>query len=344
MQNFGTNKRVVGAISYEAGALWPYRLVATVWNELLNHFPTNLTIETSTPAQTIEINSPAAYSPYPYKISTPRGTIQARHVVHATNAFASTFVPGLRGKMVGTLVHMTAQSPEPHVAAFKPSRSWSVIYGKDVGFDFITQRPSANGLPGDLMLGGGFTRSDDRGLSQIGVYDDSQTDALTLAHLYGVFPAIFDGKPSAGSADSKAERDRKRTKKAWSGIIGVTGDFLPFVGRLHPKLTGRHPKRRRRKVDVVKTAAGSNGTENEADVIAEPGEWVSAAYSGDGMTWAWLCGCALGIMISGCQNEDLPPMVGRPAGRLNQWFPKELYVTTERLKKANMTNLANDVM
>jgi glycine/D-amino acid oxidase-like deaminating enzyme len=40
------------------------------------------------------------------------------------------------------------------------------------------------------------------------------------------------------------------------------------------------------------------------------GEWIAAGFSGEGMTWAWLCGAAVGIMIAGSEEEELPAEPG----------------------------------
>ncbi|KAL8402116.1 hypothetical protein RB596_008759 [Gaeumannomyces avenae] len=89
-EKFKANHHVLGAISYKAGALWPYRLVSSVWKTLLSEFPETLSIETGTPATSIDVlgktdtsaSQPGAPQPdqdFPYLISTPRGAFRARH-------------------------------------------------------------------------------------------------------------------------------------------------------------------------------------------------------------------------------------------------------------------------
>lgn len=103
----------------------------------------------------------------------------------------------------------------------------------------------------------------------------------------------------------------------------MTGDLLPFVGRLDEGLTGR-------KI-FSKRESG----------VSEPGECISAGFSGEGMVWAWLSGMALGIMMAGSEEEDLPEVPGRPGGKLAEWFPKELSVTSARIRSADVSHLAN---
>ncbi|RYP91900.1 hypothetical protein DL770_001960 [Monosporascus sp. CRB-9-2] len=154
-ERFKVNSHVKGAISYTAGALWPFRFVSCVWKDLLTKYEKRLSLETGTSVLSIGSRSGDGYV---YEVTTNRGVVKCNHVVHATNSFATQFIPGLRGKMTGILGTMSAQRPGDKFPDFNGARSWSVIYGK--AFDYASQRPTtADGGPGDIMLGGGFDRS-----------------------------------------------------------------------------------------------------------------------------------------------------------------------------------------
>lgn len=166
------------------------------------------------------------------------------------------------------------------------------------------------------MIGGGFTRSLKQGVDQVGVYDDgSRLDPLTASHIMGIFPAIFS--PNWGT--------RSEVKQAWSGILGMTGDLLPLVGRLDEAWTQRKPATKNPGLPKHKV----------------PGEWIAAGFCGEGMVWAWLCGVALGVMVAGSAEENLPEMPGRPGGKLRDWFPEELIISHQRMRNADVSNLAN---
>ncbi|RMZ70325.1 fad dependent oxidoreductase [Pyrenophora seminiperda CCB06] len=313
-QRFGVNNSVVGALSYQAGAIWAYRFVAAIWNGLLKDFPHSLSIETNTPAESISVPEEAPAG-FPYAVQTARGTIFARQVVHATNGFASHLIPGLRSKIVGARGHMSAQQPGRQFPYSDGQHSWSVVYGD--GFDYATQRPPATSdSKGDLLIGGGFTRSLKQGIDQVGLYDDGNSpDPLTTTHVTGLFPAIFHPQWGAGA----------ELKQLWTGILGMTGDSLPLVGRLTMKLTGRDIRERK--------PMPSGSTPKDG---AGCGEWIVAGFSGEGMVWAWLSGAALGIMIAGSEDEELPTAPGRPGGKLREWFPGELLVSRERIRSADI--------
>lgn len=349
---------VAGGLVYSAGAMWPYRLVAKIWKELVDEFGGRLSLEMNTPVEEVVVDGEGGGRPY--VVRTARGAIRARHVVHATNAHAGQFLPGLRGKMAGVKAHMTAQRPSTTTATTTlsgqttqqdgageagfqwpddsraGSKSWSIIYGNGA-FDYVTQRPN-----GDVMLGGGFARSAGEGVDMVGVYDDSGTDGMTIAHVSGVMSAVFGA------------RWRGDVVRVWSGVLGVTGDMAPFVGRVPAGVAGVREKivsspwfgskKGRECVKVKKVGKTVDETEEEQPWMgAEAGQWVSAGYCGDGMVWAWLCGTALGVMVAGKEDVVLEKGVGFPGGRLAEWFPKELLLTEARLRKADMSNLVDEI-
>lgn len=262
----------VGAITYKAGAMWPYRLVTGVWNQLLDKY-SNLTLATQTPVTDVRTTDAGLY-----QVETPRGTIRAKQILYATNGYTGRLLPELRQRLTSVKGHMTAQTPSPASSLPPSGKSWTVVYPG--GFDYITQREN-----GDVMLGGGFARSKDNGLDHVGVWDDSTKDTLTLMHVSGVMPALFDVAVDV--------------KRSWTGIMGYTGDLRPYVGKL------------------------------------KGNEWVSVGFCGHGMVWAWLCGVAVGVMMVGREDEKLDKSVGRPGGKLDDWFPRDLLA----VRKGNVLDL-----
>jgi glycine/D-amino acid oxidase-like deaminating enzyme len=107
-------------------------------------------------------------------------------------------------------------------------------------------------------------------------------------------------------------------------VIGVTGDYRPFVGRLAERLTGRKTPP---VTDGRKKGDESQGRWDLSGV--RPGEWISAGYCGDGMVWAWKCGTALGRML-----------LGEPADE----FPEELLAQWDRVRKADLMNLLDEIV
>ncbi|KAM3435486.1 hypothetical protein NHJ13734_005522 [Beauveria thailandica] len=288
-QKFGCNGFVAGAISYPAGAAFPFRLVTGAWKALIDRYP-ELVLLSNTPVANISIapNSPQ----HPYAVHTSAGVVRTRHVLHASNAYAPALIPRLRQYLTGARGCMTAQHGGAHFPRTHGNRSWSTVY--EPGYDYATQRPDQDdGSPGDVLVGGGFAQGRHGGLDLLGTWDDSRRDALPLAHVRGIMPTVFEPNWGGGPTTTAGGGE----KSDWTGIMGFTGDGLPFVGALGANVTERRNPY---------PGGGAGG------VINGSGEWIAAGFNGHGMVWAWLSGAAAGIMMAGQDGKDLERVRGRP--------------------------------
>jgi glycine/D-amino acid oxidase-like deaminating enzyme len=214
---------------------------------------------------------------------------------------------------------MPSQRPGKAFPDLNGQRSWSIVYGP-TAYDYVTQRPTMDDIPGDILLGGGFSQSSKQGMDYIGVSDDSKLEALTVSHNLGIMPTVFDPKWGAESEG--------KPRKVWSGVIAMTADVHPLVGRLDPRITGR------------KFPNSTNMTSRAGFGMVEPGEWIAAGFIGNGMVWTWLSGVAVGIMLAGREDDDLRAKAGRPQGKLRDWLPNDLLPTYERISQMDISNLA----
>lgn len=219
-----------------------------------------------------------------YAVSTPRGAIRAAHVVHATNGWASHLLPGMRGKIFPTRGVMTAQMPRTGLGEKPPGSPWTgtrsfVFYpSSSVGeYDYLTQQqqqgqstPHYPPPDGELMLGGGLWRAI---VSEIGAADDSQYSPKVENYLRQALGSYFSVKEESG--------EKEKVRGVWSGILGVSADERPWVGRIPGAVTGRHGN----------------------------GEWIAAGYSGEGMVHAWMSGKILGSMVLGLEEDARLPSV-----------------------------------
>ncbi|KAF7356565.1 J domain-containing protein [Mycena venus] len=189
------SQRAVGAFATTAGAIHPYRFVTGILSRLLASHPINFQLFTHTPCLSISSKKDEQL----YTVSTSKGTIRARHIVHATNAWASHLLPPMRGRIVPVRGHMSAQRPglglrqaeAPEFPLEQPSQqvnpsdslltladasarvgqSWSgtrsfLPYG-DGRYDYLTQQPaesSSHSLypppAAEFMFGGGLARGE----------------------------------------------------------------------------------------------------------------------------------------------------------------------------------------
>ncbi|KAJ7057123.1 FAD dependent oxidoreductase [Mycena amicta] len=316
---------VVGGIATSAGAMHPYRFVTGVLSRLLSRHPETFHLFTNTPC--FSITSESSH----YTVTTPKGTIHAKHIVHATNGWASHLLPAMRGKISPVRGHMTAQRPGTGLGRVSTldtdsvstladsSNSWlgtrSFVFSGAGTYNYLTQQTlsssSASAYPppnGELMFGGGLSFSNI--LSEIGVADDhAPVDLSVAAYLGGALSPYFgaewgaEGRPEPPQ-DKSSPFDQSRVMNVWTGILGFSADRQPWVGRLPPRITGRQ-------VPKVETNGG----------LASPGEWIAAGYSGEGMVHAYLSGKAVAHMLLLDSQAQVP---------------EPFLVTERRWKKAKM--------
>ena len=179
---------------------------------------------------------------------TPRGALLTPHVVHATNGWASHLLPPLRAKIAPVRGSMSAQRPGRALAPSTRAGGRSfVFYRAGAGYDYLTQLPTGAGADtGELMFGGGFTHPMQGSLPDIGIVDDSAKNFLVEAHLGGGLPFYFrkgawgeEATPKPDEAENGIEWDQGRVKASWSGVLGMSMDGFPWVGRLPPKVARR---------------------------------------------------------------------------------------------------------
>ncbi|XRM47101.1 hypothetical protein ABZX51_010102 [Aspergillus tubingensis] len=289
--------RALGIVAGPGGAIWPYRFVTGVLGHLKEEFPQDLLIETSTPVTGIEEDvGEKGNSRLRYLVSTSRGVIRTRHVIHCTNAHVGHLVPGLRGRIYPIRGQMSAQHPGQKFRCQGEEHSW--IFNYDRGFDYLTQLPQSEA--GQMMMfGGGFAQGGGGGIADMGIATDSEISLYVDIHLSGALSAVF-GRNNWGSVA------RQSVEQMWTGNMGFSADGLPWVGRLPGSTTQR----------------GLHDEEQGA-------EWVSAAFSGEGMVLAWLCGKALATMLL-IKDDKLLETESTDFS----WFPEQMLVTEDRVKKA----------
>lgn len=141
--------------------------------------------------------------------------------------------------------------------------------------DCLVQRPfAATGEGGELMFGGGRAYAVNAG---IGISDDSTIDPPAASYLRHQLNYLLDLNPRNKSLD---DTELQATYE-WSGIMGDSRDFAPWVGELPAYLAGGR------------------------------GIYVCAGYTGQGMPNAGLSGKAVADIMLGIRERgevvDLPP-------------------------------------
>lgn len=160
------------------------------------------------------------------------------------------------------------------------------------------------------MMGGGYAQTQDGGVHEIGISTDSNLNMYASMHLRGVLGSIF-------SPENWGTVTEPAVKAMWTGNMGFSSDGLPWVGRLPASLTGRK---------ISKRGA----------------EWAAAAFSGEGMVHAWLCGKALVEMMFSyvSAGDDQHEDEDEDDIKIPGWFPEQMVVSEERVKTAKLARNA----
>ncbi|OAL28908.1 hypothetical protein AYO22_02344 [Fonsecaea multimorphosa] len=178
-------KGAKGGFLSATGGVWAYRLVTSIFAKLLNEHGARFAIETGTPVLQITRDPSSAKAIHPYVVTTPRGSIRAKHIVHCTEGHTAHLVPNLRGILVPRRGQMSVQNPGKAFKDRQGRRSYSFNY--EHGFDYLSQNPHT----GQIFIGGGDLRGFDAGLDIHGVASDAEESIPAKSHLTGILPVIF---------------------------------------------------------------------------------------------------------------------------------------------------------
>lgn len=248
---------VVGAVRYFAGSLSAYRFVCGVLRKAIS---LGLELYTHTPVTSLTKSGDG------WLIHTDKGVIKAKRVVLATNGYTAAIWPPFQGSIVPLRGQITAQRPGLSLPQTGLPTTYSFIYpiGAGSGYEYMISRPAASKFefPGDVIIGGGLTKNSFLGVNEYGTVDDASMNSEISEYLTGVTEKYFG--ESWGE-----DHEEGRVRKEWTGIMGYTGDGMPFVG----------------------------------EVPGQEGLWVAAAFQGHGMVFCW--GCAEGLVDMMQGKEDL---------------------------------------
>jgi hypothetical protein len=241
---------------------------------------------------------------------------------------------------------------------------------QEFAFDYLSQLlpasddPAKTPLPtsGEFMFGGGAMlggRSEAALLANIGVVDDSTGDFEIEAYLNGALQQYFsehwgqessgaDPDGMAGPHSAGVPWGKGRVKAAWTGIIGISADMQPWVGRVPESVSGRKEPRAvpltrpyaQQNQDALGTSPScSTSMHSTIDVdassppLAAPGEWICAGYTGEGMVHAWLSGQAVAKMVLGVSDDEETAFGDGPT------LPAPFLITEKRVKAAKFEDL-----
>ena len=199
---------VKAAFSVPACSLWPYKFVSQLLARLIERQAVNLQIETT--VQSVSTDTEGWNI-----LQTSRGTLRAKKLVFATNGYTSGILPEYEGIIVpyrGTASHIAPKSPiSPHL-----SHTYNIRYRAD-RVDYLNPRPD-----GGIVVGGAkWTFADDR-KKWYNNWDDSTLLPEARPHFESLMQTHFKGWEGSGA----------HVDYLWTGIMGLTPDGLPHIGRV----------------------------------------------------------------------------------------------------------------
>lgn len=201
-----------------AGSLWPYKLVTFILEKLVKEGKLNL--QTKTPVTRITTAEST------HTLHTPRGIINSKTVILATNGYTSALLPQFADLIVPVRAQMSALFPPTGSNLLPDSYGMVGALGQPANADdYLIQRPfsGVSNPAGHLMFGGG------RGagiLPTVGVSDDGVLDEGTAAYLRGALLKLLN---LGGDLDGVKEL---QAAAQWTGIMGYSRDNHPWVGKV----------------------------------------------------------------------------------------------------------------
>ncbi|KAI1370339.1 FAD dependent oxidoreductase [Hypoxylon crocopeplum] len=197
-----------------------------------------------------------------WDVSTPRGTVKAATVVHCTNAFAPHLLPQLSSFITPNRAQAHAFVPPPALSAehILPS-TMSLRHTLKHFYSVAQRRPDGIVILGAPIANPNISQAaaesrlttDDRVFNEE-VRDDAVNNFET------VFP----------ECEKEKLRHGEGLLYTWTGIVGMTTDSVPFVGKIE----------------------------------SLPGQWVCAGFNGHGMARIFTSAPGVAKLILGGSWED----------------------------------------
>lgn len=248
----GVNK-TVAAYEWPAASIHPARLTHWLLDTVINR---GVSLFTHCPVSKVE-RSPAV-DEKEWQVRTPRGTVTTPTVIHCTNAYASLLLPSLNSYLAPNRAQAHSLVASNTFSGSKTlTNTLSLRYSLNHFYSLIQ-------CPGDGTLILGVSRTNPtlsaETLRGIVTFDDGGYNEDVFTDVLKQWNVLFPGE----------DANRDNLDHAWTGIIGVTDDSIPFVGPLE-------------NLD---------------------GQWICAGFGGHGMARIFNCAPGVVKLILGSDWSD----------------------------------------
>ena len=191
----------VGAIVFRAARLAPYKLVTGLLARGVRERGLNL--QTTTPATRVRRGSAGGWV-----VETPRGCVEAKRVVFATNAHTAHLLPVMKGWIYPVRAQMAALVPPRSMKARPLTHTYGLVrHSRKTAF-YLIQRPfDVDGSGGELMLGGAREFEENQGVG----LQDGGINPVVAKTLRSSIPGYFaDETGYAGETTEESGREQLR--------------------------------------------------------------------------------------------------------------------------------------
>ncbi|TKY84802.1 hypothetical protein EX895_005882 [Sporisorium graminicola] len=300
---------IVGVYEIPGATLHPRALVSVIYRRaerIARDKGISLNVITHSPVVGITSSSPELTT-----LTTVKGDINAKFVVHATNGYTSHLLPHLSSSDNGII---PTRAQVVAVAPTQRKHLWGMALSAGGGYEYGHQRPtsessSLSGAPGAplYIFGGGREYADGR---EWGVADDtslnSQVSSFLHTYLSNTFPRSYSGE---------------EVQMEWTGVMGYTKSKDPLVGPVWKVQEGARKGR----------------------------EYLAAGYSGHGMTRAFGCAQVVADMVWADSNrvawrkkEDFPTCYLTAGAKEEGMWLKEWSADKVQEGEGKGSNVGND--
>ena len=248
-------KDAVAAYEWPAGSSHPAKLTQWLLSSVVSK---GVGLWTHCPVTAVSRHQPGSHSDQSRWVAhTPRGTIAADTIVHCTNAYASYLLPQLSNFVTPNRAQAHSFIPTTCLSGSNAlTMTMSLRYSLHHFFSMIQRRGDGTVIFG---VSRGNPEWSEETTSSIVTFDETIYNEEVAATSAKAFTALFSEN------GSKTRRHGEGTDHYWSGIIAMTPDSVPMVGKI-----------------------------DGAD-----GQWICAGFNGHGMARIWTCAPGLVNLING---------------------------------------------
>ncbi|RHZ46221.1 NAD(P)/FAD-dependent oxidoreductase [Aspergillus thermomutatus] len=203
-------KGAVACASYTAGTIWPYKFIMHLLAKLLASGKVNLQTHTRATAVTPFADGNGSG----FTVDTPRGSLHADKVIHASNAYVSSLLPQYKHSIIpckGICCRITVPEGKP-----APLLTNSYINRtKENVLSYLIPRPD-----GSIIVGGASALFKPHREQWYNNTDDSVLIDVAKDFYDGYMQRTFRGWEESGAG----------VDQIWTGVMGYSYDSNPHVG------------------------------------------------------------------------------------------------------------------